>query len=141
MPGAEVAPVTYRVVLERDESGSWIARVPAVPGCHTHGRSLVEARRRIREALSLWVDDSDRADLIDDVQLPRDALAAVSKSRRSRARLTTARANAAASTAEAVSYLVDELDLSVRDAAYMLGLSFQRVQQVAGPARDAGPTG
>ena len=27
----------YRLVIERDESGAWIGRVPEVPGCHTYG--------------------------------------------------------------------------------------------------------
>src|SRR5438105_8724101 len=48
VPGKEVAAVRrYRVVLERDESRAWIATVPELPGCHTYGRSLVEAKRRI----------------------------------------------------------------------------------------------
>jgi predicted RNase H-like HicB family nuclease len=131
MPEAEVAAVRYEVVLERDESGTWIARVPAVPGCHTHGRSLVEARRRVRDALSLWVDDADRADLADDVRLPREALVAMRRSIHSRARLADARSEASAATGDAVARLVGDLGLGVRDAAYLLGLSFQRVQQVA----------
>lgn len=125
-----MAAVTYRVVLERDESGAWIARIPSVPGCHSHGRSLVEARRRVREALSLWVADADGAELVDDVRLPRDALAAVRRSGRSRVRLAEVRSEASTATADAVSRLVDDLGLGVRDAAYLLGLSFQRVQQV-----------
>ena len=125
-----MAAVTYRVVLERDESGAWIARIPSVPGCHSHGRSLVEARRRVREALSLWVADADGAELVDDVRLPRDALAAVRRSGRSRARLAEVRSEASTATADAVSRLVDDLGLGVRDAAYLLGLSFQRVQLV-----------
>ena len=131
VPGGKVAAVTYRVVLERDESGAWIARIPSVPGCHSHGRSLVEARRRVREALSLWVEDSDSAELVDDVRLPRDALAAVRRSSRSRARLAEVRSEASTATADAVTRLVDDLGLGVRDAAYLLGVSFQRVQQVA----------
>jgi predicted RNase H-like HicB family nuclease len=53
----------YTVKIERDETGAWIARVPEVPGGHTHGRTLREAERRIREALSLRVEGADRADL------------------------------------------------------------------------------
>ncbi len=53
----------YRVVIERDETGAWIARVPGLRGCHTYGRTLNEVRRRIREALSLWVDDAETAEL------------------------------------------------------------------------------
>ncbi len=47
---------SYRVVYELDESGQWIATVPRVKGCHTYGRSLSEARARIREALGLFVE-------------------------------------------------------------------------------------
>ena len=120
----------YRVVLDRDESGTWIATVPAVPGCHTYGRSLVEARRRVREALSLWVEDAATAELVDDVRISRDAAAAVWRSRDARERLATARDTAGAATSDAVQRLVDELGLGVRDAAYLLGLSHQRVQQL-----------
>lgn len=120
----------YRVVLERDETGAWIAHVPAVRGCHTYGRSLVEARRRVREALGLWVEDADRAELSDDVRLPQDALAAVRQSVGSRKKLASARDVASAATIDAIHRLVDELGLGVRDAAYLLGLSHQRVQQL-----------
>jgi len=130
VPGGEVAAVTYRVVLERDESGSWIARIPSVPGCHSYGRSLVEARRRVREALSLWVEDAAGAALVDDVRLPREVLAAVRRSGRSRARLAEVRSEASAATGDAVTRLVDDLGLGLRDAAYLLGVSYQRIQQV-----------
>jgi len=121
----------YRVVLEPDESGAWIARIPSVPGCHSHGRSLVEARRRVREALGLWVEQAETAELVDDVRLPRAALAAAARSKRSRARAITARETSARATAEAIEQLVGELELGLRDAAYLLDLSFQRVQQLA----------
>lgn len=48
----------YRVVFQLDESGAWIATVPAVRGCHSYGRSLNEARERVREALALFVPDA-----------------------------------------------------------------------------------
>lgn len=132
VPGTTLASVSlYLVVLERAESGAWIATVPAVPGCHTHGRSLVEAKRRVREALALWVDDADSAELVDDVRLPKGALAAVQRSVGARERVAEAREAASVATTQAVERLVDKLDLGVRDAAYLLGVSFQRVQQIA----------
>ena len=120
----------YRVVLERDESGAWIATVPAVAGCHSYGRSLVEAKRRVREALALWVDDADTAELTDDVRISRDVAATVRRSRSARERLASARDAAGTATSDAAHRLVDELGLGVRDAAYLLGLSHQRVQQL-----------
>lgn len=50
----------YRVTYERDESGWWVASVSGVRGCHTQGRTVDEARRRIKEALELFVDDATR---------------------------------------------------------------------------------
>src|SRR5687768_12945870 len=66
----EEAVKSYRVAYERDESGWWVATVRGVRGCHTQGRTVDEARRRIREALELFVDDARRARIVDDVKLP-----------------------------------------------------------------------
>ena len=120
----------YRLDLERDETGAWIARVPDVPGCHTYGRTLEQARRRIREALALWVDDAATAELDEQIHLPRRARQALQRSATLRERARRDRAEAHAATADAASVLVDELDLGMRDAAELLGVSHQRVQQL-----------
>jgi len=75
----------------------------------------------------------ERAEFVDDVRLPREALAAVRRSRRSRARAVEVREEAAAATTVAVARLVDDAGLGVRDAAYLLGVSFQRVQPAGEP--------
>ena len=46
----------FTVVLERDEDGIYVASIPALPGCHTQGRSLDQAMRRMREAAELWLE-------------------------------------------------------------------------------------
>ncbi len=46
----------FTVVLERDEDGFYVASIPALAGCHTQGRSLDQAMRRIREAAELWLE-------------------------------------------------------------------------------------
>lgn len=127
---APVKAASYRVVLERDESGAWIARVPRVPGCHTYGRTLEQARRRIREALALWIEDADAVELVEDVRLPAAARDAIRRSRRARSAAEARRLDAQAATAEAAQALVEELHLGVRDAGELLGLSHQRVQQL-----------
>jgi predicted RNase H-like HicB family nuclease len=124
----------YRVVLERDESGAWIATVPKVRGCHTYGRSLVEAKRRIRDAFGLWIDDPD-VELEFDVRLPREALEAVRESRRAREEAESGRDRAARKTERAAIELVERASLGVRDAADLLGLSHQRVQQILEASR------
>lgn len=46
----------FTVVLERDEDGFYVASIPALAGCHTQGRSLDQAMRRIRAAAELWLE-------------------------------------------------------------------------------------
>jgi predicted RNase H-like HicB family nuclease len=46
----------FTVVLERDEDGVYVVSIPALPGCHTQGRSLDQAMRRIRAAAELWLE-------------------------------------------------------------------------------------
>lgn len=121
---------SYRAVFERDESGAWIARVPSMRGCHTHGRSLEQARRRLREALGLWVSDADTAGLVEEIRLPLGASRAIRESRKRRVRADESRAHAQKATRQAARTLVEELHLGLRDAAELLGLSHQRVQQL-----------
>ena len=48
--------VTFRVVLEFDEvTGSYSAVWPELPGCASAGESEEEARRNIKEAISLYL--------------------------------------------------------------------------------------
>ena len=46
----------FTVVLERDEDGFYVASIPVLQGCHTQGRSLDQAMRRIRKAAELWLE-------------------------------------------------------------------------------------
>lgn len=122
--------VSYIVKVERDESGAWIARVPQVPGCHTYGRSLRQVKGRIREALSLWVDDADQAELEFDIRLPSEIRQRVAAARRSREAAHEAQRAARETAALSALALVRTHRLSVRDAAELLGISHQRVQQL-----------
>jgi predicted RNase H-like HicB family nuclease len=121
----------YRVDVERDESGAWIARVPDVPGCHTYGRSLRQVRRRIREALSLWVDDASQAQLDFREHLPADVRRKLTAVHAARQKAGEAQAEAMRVAAAAVQDLTEKRGLSVRDAADLMGVSHQRVQQLA----------
>ena len=76
----------YTVIYERDKSGACWPGCAEVPGCHTYGRSIRQAERRIREALGLWVDDADQAELFPKIRLPRRARDAVRKAEAARAR-------------------------------------------------------
>lgn len=123
---------SYTVSYERDKAGYWVASVRGVKGCRTQGRSLSEARARIREALALYVDDAETAELHDRVKLPGELQAVVGAVRRKAAKLVLLDAQVRAERARVVRQLVRERHLSRRDAAELVGLSFQRVQQLVG---------
>ncbi len=44
----------FDVVLLEDETGGYVAIVPALPGCHTQGETLSEVMDNIKEAIDLY---------------------------------------------------------------------------------------
>ena len=46
----------YRVVIEQDEDGIYVAQVPALPGCISQGQSRDEALNNIKEAIELYIE-------------------------------------------------------------------------------------
>jgi antitoxin HicB len=46
----------YRVVIEPDEDGVYVAEVPALPGCISQGRTRAEAVENIKEAIAAYVE-------------------------------------------------------------------------------------
>jgi predicted RNase H-like HicB family nuclease len=122
---------TYRVEYERDESGHWIATVRGVAGCRTYGRTIEEARRRVREALATAVDDADTAALADCVKLPKPIERDLARARRLRRAADEQQVAASFAARKAVRALVSELGLSVRDVGTLLGVSGQRVHELA----------
>ena len=127
----EEAVKSYRVAYERDESGWWVASVRGVRGCHTQGRTVEEARRRIREALELFVDDARKVPIVDDVKLPSAATRAIRAYATLRRKADEEDRRAARAARRAVRVLrTGKLKMSARDAARLLGLSHQRVHQL-----------
>ncbi len=122
---------TYRVAYERDGSGWWVASVRGLRGCHTQGRTVEEARRRIVEALALFVDNARKAAIVDEVKLPAAAARAVRAYATLRRKAEEEDRRAALAARRAVRALrTGRLKMSARDAARLLGLSHQRVHQL-----------
>jgi len=128
---------TYTVRYERDETGWWVAQVKEVRGCHTQGKSIAQARTRIREALGLFVADAQRAKLIDEVAVPPVAKTLVKQVLTGRAKIKLEEEKVQGSMKKAAQVLTSEVGISRRDAGELLGISYQRVQQIL-PAAAAG---
>ena len=120
----------YTVRYERDEGGWWVATVPRIRGCHTQGRSIEEARRRIREALGLFIDNTERVDLRDEVELPKDVQKTLRKVAEYRQDVEKLQKQSAGALEKAIKQLTELLNLSTRDQADLLGLSHQRIHQI-----------
>jgi len=41
--------------IERDETGYYVAEVPALPGCVSQGKTVAEAKENITEAITGWL--------------------------------------------------------------------------------------
>lgn len=46
----------YRVTIEQDEDGIFVADVPALPGCISQGETRFEALANIKEAIELYLE-------------------------------------------------------------------------------------
>jgi len=46
----------FRVVIEQDEDGVFVASCPSLPGCHSQGATRSEAKANIREAIEGYLE-------------------------------------------------------------------------------------
>lgn len=46
----------YKVIIEKDEDGTYIAKVPDIPGCYTQGKTVKEVMERIKEAIEVCLE-------------------------------------------------------------------------------------
>ncbi|MDQ3756400.1 MAG: type II toxin-antitoxin system HicB family antitoxin [Actinomycetota bacterium] len=119
----------YVAVFEHDaDEGAWLVHIKDMEGCHTYGRTLRQAQDRIREALAAWLDREPES-LTITPELPQNVAVLASDVSKARSAAEQAGADAQRATAEAVRRLT-KMGLSRRDAADVLGISHQRVQQL-----------
>ena len=46
----------YRVFIEQDEDGVFVAEVPSLPGCISQGATRAEALQNIQEAIEVYLE-------------------------------------------------------------------------------------
>ncbi|MGH2720946.1 MAG: type II toxin-antitoxin system HicB family antitoxin [Actinomycetota bacterium] len=124
---------TYRAVYERGpDSAAWNVRFPDVPGVFTWGRSLAQAKNRAQEAVAghLELDPGD-VTLEHEVRVPGGITEMIAQAIDARTRAAQAAADAK-ETMRAVAKELVSAGLTQRDAAAVLGISHQRVDQLVG---------
>jgi len=124
----------YHATFELDQSGVWLAEIEEIPQVHTYGRTPGKARQYLADALALWLNEpietirdriKYRPAALDPTLLKKvhEAIAA-----REIARGATNAASDLMTTAAKA--LTADAKLSLRDAAELLDISHQRVQQL-----------
>ena len=48
--------IKFRVLIEQDEDGIFVAEVPALPGCISQGSTRKEALENAQEAMELYIE-------------------------------------------------------------------------------------
>jgi antitoxin HicB len=52
VPRSQIKKMKYRVVIEPDEDGVFVAECPALPGCISQGKTRAEALANIKDAMT-----------------------------------------------------------------------------------------
>jgi predicted RNase H-like HicB family nuclease len=46
----------FTVLIEQNEDGIYVAKVPDIPGCYTQGKTVQQAVERIKEAIQVCLE-------------------------------------------------------------------------------------
>jgi predicted RNase H-like HicB family nuclease len=52
----------YRVLIEQDEDGVYVAEVPSLPGCISQGETREQAIENIKEAIAVYLESLEAHD-------------------------------------------------------------------------------
>ena len=55
--------LNFTVLIEQDEDGIYIAKVPDIIGCYTQGKTVEQAMERIKEAIQVCLE-ADEEEII-----------------------------------------------------------------------------
>lgn len=56
-----VKELQFKVIIEQDEDGWYVASVPELEGCYTQGKTVDQARQRIKEVIQLVLESDKQA--------------------------------------------------------------------------------
>jgi predicted RNase H-like HicB family nuclease len=131
---AKLQSKKYHARLWLDEHQIWNANIEEIPEVHTFGRTLGKAREYIADALALWlnvpIEEVTRKIEFRAPELPSRALRAIDEAVNARQKSALMAQLALEKMSDAALALTNQCHLSMRDAAELLGLSHQRIQQI-----------
>lgn len=55
--------LNFTVLIEQDEDGVYVVKVPDIAGCYTQGRTVEQAMERIKEAIQVCLE-ADKDDFV-----------------------------------------------------------------------------
>jgi predicted RNase H-like HicB family nuclease len=61
----------FTVLIERDEDGWYVGRVPELRGCYTQAKNLDTLMKRVREVIELCLEDGEEPDQLELVGVQR----------------------------------------------------------------------
>jgi predicted RNase H-like HicB family nuclease len=121
---------TYTLVATPEKSGWWSGHIKEEPAAISQGKSLEQLQTRIREALEALLDrDLTDVQIVTEPQLPLVLNKKIALLRELRLTLDATQTKHSKELRRAARAL-DARGFSRRDAAKMLGVSHQRVQQL-----------
>ena len=117
----------YTLVYEYDATGWWYTSVKELPGCHTQGKTLKQARQRIQEALTLFVENVHDLIFQEEVKLPPEAASILEAYTKVHAEAEKKQKEAQELSRKVARLLNQDLHLGLRDTGSLLHLSHQRI--------------
>lgn len=124
------AKKVYRVTVER-EPGFWIIRIPDLDQVVTQARRLADVKQNAREAIAVWLNKPIKdIDVVFTVKLPEVAQSALNEARNLQKEAGEQLERAGKATSEVARLLTKDLGMTLREAAEILEVSFQRVAQL-----------
>lgn len=48
--------MVFNAIVKLDETGYYVAEVPALPGCISQGKTIKEVKENIKEAIEGWLE-------------------------------------------------------------------------------------
>lgn len=124
---------TYRVRARRS-GGWWAIDAPAMKGLHSQARRIDQVEAMARDAIATLLDVDPGSFAVEvDVELPEEWARVVAEARQARVDADAAEKTAQATVRGAAKTLL-EAGLSMRDVGSIMGVSHQRVAQLAGGA-------